>query len=199
MRYKLVRTKISNPDIASPEWERAILGEIAVNRWTEWHTAPRTTFKMLCSDEGITVLMHTEEQGLRAECREQNGDVYKDSCMEFFIKPDNHDGNYLNFEFNPNGILHLGIGSGRHGRRLIDTDRGVFDIVSVAKEGDWTLKFYIPFSFLLEHFKKISRVCRANLYKCGEETDHSHFATWSEVELDAPDFHVPDFFGFLEM
>ena len=199
MRYKLVSLDVNDPNITSSLWSKAEEGSIGANRWTDFQAAPTTTFKMLCGPDGITVLMHTEERGLRMECREQNGDVYQDSCMEFFIKPDNHDVNYLNFEFNPIGVLHLGLGSGRHGRRLIDVDRAIFDIVSVANEGDWTLKFFIPFSFLLEHFEKISRVFRANLYKCGEMTDHSHFAAWSEVEVASPDFHVPDFFGFVEM
>ena len=119
--------------------------------------------------------------------------------MELFIKPDNHDERYLNFEFNPKGVLHLGIGSGRHGREPIDVSRDIFSIYSDAKEGDWTLKFYIPDSFLLERFGKISRVFKGNAFKCGDMTDHVHYATWSEVEVDSPDYHVPDFFGIFEM
>jgi hypothetical protein len=198
MRYKVFKSDIDDPEIASSEWDKAQVGSVGVNRWTDFQIAPETTFRVLRSDMGFTVLINTKEKHLRAECREQNGDVYCDSCIEFFIKPDNHDVNYLNFEFNPLGVLHLGLGSGRHGRMPIDTDRAVFDIVSVAREGDWTLKFFVPFSFLLEHFGKISKVFRANVYKCGEMTDHSHFGAWSEVEVDSPDFHVPDFFGFFE-
>ena len=199
MRYQLAKTQINNPAIDSTEWEKAAVGEIAVNRWEGYAKAPHTVFKMLRSPEGICVWLHTDETHLRAEITEQNGDICTDSCMEFFLKPDNHDENYLNFEINPKGILHLGIGSGREGRRHLTTDRAVFDIVSVAKEGDWTLKFYIPDSFLLEHFGKISSVCKANLFKCGDLTDHEHYATWSEVEVPEPDYHVPDFFGFIEL
>lgn len=197
MRYQLAKTAINNPAIDSPEWEKASVAEIAVNRWTGYAKAPRTTFQMLRSPEGIAVRFHTEETHLRAEVTEQNGEICTDSCVEFFLKPDNHDLNYLNFELNPKGILHLGIGAGRGGRRHLTTDRAIFDIVSVANEGDWTLKFFIPDSFLLSLFAKISPVCKANAYKCGDFTDHEHYGMWSEVETVEPDFHVPDFFGTL--
>ena len=199
MRYYVAKTEVKNPAINSPEWEKAAVGEIAVNRWAGYAKAPKTVFKMLRGPEGLSVLLHTEETHLRAEVEVQNGEVCEDSCMEFFLKPDNHDINYLNFEFNPKGVMHLGIGAGRHGRVHLDTDRAIFDIVSDAKEGDWTLKLYIPDSFLLEHFGKISKVCRGNFFKCGDLTDHEHYGVWSEVEVDEPDYHVPDFFGKIEL
>ena len=197
MRYTLERTTITDPSIESAEWGRAQIGRVCRDRWTEYEKTPETTFKMLRGPQGISLLLHTAETHLRAECREENGDVYLDSCMELFIKPDNLDTRYLNFEVNPRGVLHLGLGSGRHGRTLLDTDRATFSIVSVANEGDWTVKLYIPDSFILEHFERMSGVMKANVYKCGEGTDHVHFGSWCEVEVDAPDFHQPDFFGFI--
>lgn len=199
MRYIAIKTDEIDPDIGSCEWERAKVGYIAVNRWKEYSVAPVTSFRMLSGAEGISVLIHSEEEHLRCECDTENGDIYKDSCMEFFLKPDAHDTRYLNFEFNPKGKLHLAIGDGRHGRGMIDVDRSIFNITSVANEGDWTLKFYIPYSFLSKYFEKVSPVCKGNFYKCGDWTDHTHFGAWSEVETEAPDFHVPDFFGRIEL
>lgn len=199
MRYKLVKTDVIDSEIGSPEWDRAETGHVAVNRWDGYSKTPDTTFKLLRGPEGISVLMHTEETNLRSECKVQNGDIYLDSCMEFFFKPDNLDTRYLNFEFNPDGVLHLGLGDGRHGRILLDTDRAVFNIVSDGKNGDWTLKFYIPDSFVLGIFTQMSDVAKANFYKCGDGTDHVHYGSWAEVEVPAPDFHQPDFFGKLEM
>ncbi len=199
MRYVATKTNIIDPDINSTEWQKAITGHITVNRWKDYAPAPETSFKMLRGPEGISVMMHTKETGLRCECTTENGDVYKDSCMEFFIKPDVHDTRYMNFEFNPKGVLHLGLRTGRKSKEQIDIDRKIFRIASLAKEGDWTLKFYIPDSFLLEYFDKISPVCKGNFYKCGDCTDHAHFGAWSEVETDTPDFHVSDFFGKIEL
>lgn len=198
MRYTVTKTDIIDPDISSCQWERANVGYISVNRWKEYCIAPVTSFRMLRGPRGFSVLMHSEEKNFRCACDLQNGEVYKDSCMEFFFKPDIHDTRYLNFEFNPKGVLHLGLGEGREGRILLDTHREIFNIKSVAREGDWTLKFYIPDSFLLEHFREISPVCKGNFYKCGDMTDRVHYGAWSEVETESPDFHVPDFFGIIK-
>ena len=195
MRYKVAYTNVKDPEINSTEWNKAEPGHIGANRWKEYSPAPITRFKMLRGEEGISVLFASEEKSLRCEIDEENGAVYTDSCVEFFFKPDIHDTRYLNFELNPKGVLHLAIGEGRKGRTLLDTDRSIFNIVSDAKDGNWRLKIYIPNSFILEHYEKISPVCKGNFYKCGDKTDHVHFGAWSEVETEKPDFHVPDFFG----
>ena len=31
-----------------------------------------------------------------------------------------------------------------------------------------------------------------------KETNHPHYAVWSPVEVENPDFHLPDFFGTIE-
>ena len=199
MRYKLARTAVVDPCAASPEWEKAETGYIRINRWRDYAASPATTFKLLRGPEGISLRMHTEETHLRAACREENGEICEDSCMEFFLKPNNLRPEYLNFEVNPCGVLHLGIGSGRENRRFPEIDHSVFRIESEANEGDWTLKLYIPNRVLLDLFGEISPITKANFYKCGDSTDHVHYGTWSEVEVPEPDFHQPDFFGFLEM
>ncbi len=198
MRYIIEKTNVIDPDISSDEWDKAQVGNITFQRWQEFHQDINTTFKILRGPQGISVLMHTNEESLRLVQSEENSRVCDDSCMEFFFKPDPWDTNYINFEFNPKGILFLSVGDGRHGRKILDTDRKIFKIQSVAFDGSWTLKFYIPDSFLYNYFDKISDVCRGNFYKCGELTGHSHFISWSEVEVEEPDFHIPDFFGHLE-
>ncbi len=198
MRYKVAKTSVIDPGIDSPQWQKAGEGVVGVQRWKEFYQPINVTFRLLRGPEGISVLMHTDEKNLRAECEEQNGMVCFDSCMEFFFKPDPWDVNYFNFELNPKGVLHLGLGDGRNGRTLIDCDREIFSIETRPDDGNWTIKFYIPDSFLRSYFKNIAPVCRGNFYKCGEETGHSHFITWSEIEVESPDYHIPDFFGYIE-
>ncbi len=199
MRYRIFSTNEIDPAIDSEEWQKAESGYISAECWEGYFPVPKTTFRLLRGPEGISVLMHTLETELRAECTEENGMVCQDSCMEFFFKPDPWDVNYLNFEFNPKGVMHLGLGSGRHGRTLITADRSIFSIDSRAEDGNWVLKYYIPDSFLFEHFKTLGKVCRGNFYKCGELTGHEHYGMWKEVEVPSHDFHVPDFFGELEI
>lgn len=198
MIYKVKKTEIIDPDINSKEWEKANEGIVSEAGWDGFYPLPKTTFKVLRGPRGISVLMHTEEKDLRCEQTEENSMVCEDSCMEFFLKPSPWDVNYLNFELNPKGVMHLGLGGGRHGRKLIDEDRKTFSIESIPNDGDWTIKYYIPDEFLNKYFDRMSSVCRANFYKCGELTGHSHLGAWNKVRVDIPDFHVPDFFGELE-
>jgi hypothetical protein len=39
----------------------------------------------------------------------------------------------------------------------------------------------------------------ANFYKCGDETPEPHFLSWNPIDLPKPNFHVPQFFGQLEL
>ena len=198
MRYKVVKTDVIDPAIDSKEWEKAETGKVEVNRWSGFYDVPETIFKVLRGPEGFSVYMNTKEENLRSECKVPNGRVCDDSCMEFFFKPDPFDTRYMNFELNPGGTLHLGFGDTRTSVKIYE-DRAVFNIESKPVEGNWELKSYIPDEFLLRYYKNIGKVCRGNFYKCGELTGHSHFGAWNEVEVDTPNFHVPDFFGILEI
>ncbi len=199
VRYTVAATDIIDPGINSEEWSKAKTEALTFQPWKDFYQPINASFKLMSGPQGISILMHTDEKKLRSMEKKQNGAICTDSCMEFFFKPNPWDTSYINLEFNPSGILHIGIGSGRHSRRLLDTDRSIFSIESVANDGDWTLKFYLPFEFLYEHFETVSDVCKANFYKCGDMTDHPHYISWTNIETEKPDFHVPDFFGFLEI
>ncbi|MBQ3124237.1 MAG: carbohydrate-binding family 9-like protein [Clostridia bacterium] len=199
MRYKAGKTDVINPDIHSAEWEKAEWAELTDTGWVKVDTPINTKFKLLRGPEGISVMMHTDEKNLRAEVTEENGMVCKDSCMEFFFKPDPWNLKYINFEINPKGVAHIGLGEDRYDRQLIDEDRATFSIESIPNDGDWTLKYYIPDEFLHKYFETINYVCRANVYKCADATDHKHYTVWAPVEVARPDYHVPDFFGFIEL
>lgn len=199
MRYKAGKTEVINPSINSEEWDKAEWAVLTDTGWVEVKEPIETKFKMLRGPEGISMMMHTTEKNLRAEVTEENGMVCKDSCMEFFFKPDPWNLKYINFEINPKGVAHIGLGEDRFDRLLIDEDRKTFDIESIPNDGDWTLKYYIPDEFLHKYFKNINYVCRANVYKCADATDHKHYTVWAPVEVARPDYHVPDFFGFIEL
>lgn len=197
MTYTVPKTDELHPDIFSPAWEQAPVGEITNCRWEGFAPIPATTFQLLRDKEGLSLRMHTTEAPLQALCHTQNGEVCRDSCMEFFIQPDPADGRYLNFECNPDGILHLGLGPDRYDRQHLDEDRATFRIQSDAKPGDWTLKLYIPDSFLLRYFSTVSPHARGNFYKCGDDTAHPHYGSWAPVDTENPDFHRPEYFGEL--
>ena len=55
---------------------------------------------------------------------------------------------------------------------------------------------------MLEKYSVITHPARgvewkANFYKIAENSSNPHYITWSEVGIDHPDFHRPEFFGKL--
>lgn len=204
MEYVVANTDCINPGLYSTEWEKAKVGFVDKESWLdEFFPTPETTFKLLKGPEGISVFMHTCENNLRSNEREENGSVCLDSCMEFFFKPSPWDTRYLNFEVNPDGIMHIGIGSSRYKRTLIFDDRKIFDVESDAKDGDWSLKYYIPNTFIEKWYPDIqvlsrgnaTNVTKGNFYKCAYGKSHPHLASWAKIETKIEDFHIPDFFG----
>lgn len=156
---------------------------------------PETTVKLLCSEEALFLRFETDERPLIAEELRENGDVFADSCMEFFLQPDKDDARYFNFEINPLGTLHLGLGDSRENRILLAGKKNLLELVSCITTDKWILQYRIPFSLLLEYVNNISPVIRANFYKCNEHPGQVHFASWNKIENDTPDFHRPEYFG----
>lgn len=138
-----------------------------------------------------------------------NAPVYRDSCVEFFLQPmPETDPRYLNFEFNAAGTLLLGLGVDREDRDMsygLEPER--FSIVAERGLADeagriyWTLSFRIPLNWLAEVFPGFSAApglaFKGNFYKCGDETPHPHYLSWSRIDVPTPNFHLSAYFGTL--
>jgi len=192
-------------------WDNAETAEIACFPWDQNDYRPKSEAKVLYTEKGLHVYMISYENKITATYTKMNDPVYKESCMEFFIKANpGKDDRYFNFEFNALGTLNLGLGKDRFGRQAIpESELANFKIsASVKKENVndfrgpyWTLRFFIPFDFLEKYLGKIDIKSGAqmygNFYKCGDLTEYSHFGSWNEVINEKPDFHRPEFFGSL--
>ena len=180
----------------SPLWQNAAEAAIDSFAWDDGNGyRPHTTARLLASDGGISVLFSTDETPLKATFTQNNEDVWCDSCVEFFIQPNPEDPRYLNFEMNSLGALLLGIGTQTDGRTMLDFDVRRFRIRPLIQNGIWTHRLYVPFDFLQEQFGKIESVFGGNLFKCGDETAHPHFGSWSPIVWPEPQFHLSQFFG----
>ncbi len=40
---------------------------------------------------------------------------------------------------------------------------------------------------------------KANVYKCGDNLSKPHFLSWNPIHHPTPNFHLPEFFGTLEL
>lgn len=159
--------------------------------------------KLLWTNEDLHLRLRAYEENIRAENDGELAMTHEDSCLEFFFQPLLNDPRYLNFEFNPNSALFLGIGSGRHDlvRLLPLAGNEIFQAQTKYFDQGWEITFKIPFEFIQRFFAdfipKSGLEFRGNFYKCGDLTVHPHFITWNKIERQDPDFHVPEFFGKL--
>ncbi len=198
-------------DRTQVDWESIKPAYILNYPWDKLQYRPRTQAKAYYTDEGLGIRFHVEEKEITARHCSMNDDVYKDSCVEFFVNPDpGNEKKYINFEFNALGVFLIQIGENRSNRTFLsEYDESFFDIkTSVTKrnresyhEDFWTLEFFIPFHFIKRWYNELTikkGSCLAgNFYKCGDETMQPHYGCWNPVVSEVPDFHRPECFGTL--
>jgi hypothetical protein len=181
---------------------------IAEVNWPDRFPAvPVARFRVGHDSNHLFVAFDAREEHFRAREQQDNGRVWEDSCVEFFIQPE-AGGSYYNFECNATGTLLLGHGRDRHDRE--HAPREVLDsiareVLATATRRDgkalycWSLSLVIPFTALYRHrfSPRPGDAVRANFYKCGDKLPVPHFLSWNPVIADAPDFHLPACFGEL--
>jgi hypothetical protein len=64
---------------------------------------------------------------------------------------------------------------------------------------EWQIGLYIPLSALFDDdiTSLDGRIMTGNFYKCGDKLPQPHFVSWNPIDLPAPMFHCPDYFGLL--
>ncbi|HDY65922.1 MAG TPA: diguanylate cyclase [Phycisphaerae bacterium] len=143
--------------------------------------------------------------------------VWGDSCVEFFVKP-KPDKGHFNFEMNCGGALlayyitdvrPAKTPTGYHTAVKLTPEEGrrvrIFHslpsrvVPELQEETTWVNEFAIPIDLLEKHVGNLgdipAQTWRANFYKCGDNTSHPHWASWSPVTK--LDFHLPECFGVL--
>ena len=174
--------------------------------WQEYSYRPQVQFRMQYCDSAFLLQYRVREQSVRAVAAGDNGEVWKDSCVEFFVTPSD-DGIYYNFEFNCAGTCLLAAGASREGREaakpaLIATIRrqpslGRHPFGERKNETEWNMALVIPYTCLFRHpdYSPAGKTVRANFYKCGDDLTVPHFLSWNPIKTEKPDFHRPEFFG----
>lgn len=182
---------------------------ISTLNWKDYNYMPKVEFAIAYGEQEIFLKYYIREEYFKAEKTETNQMVCEDSCVEFFVSPE-EDGLYYNLEFNGIGTCLLGSGTGRADSRRADP-AVVSKIRRLAtpgnnpiaeKKGDfsWTITIAVPFEVFFRH--KITdlkgKTFRANFYKCGDKLSMPHFVTWNPVGTEKPDYHRPEYFGKLK-
>lgn len=182
---------------------------VACNNWaTDYPYAPRVSFRAGHDGRHLYLVFQVEEAFTKAEVTEDNGAVWTDSAVEFFISFD--DTGYYNFEFNCIGRALLGFRktkpdvthAGREIMALIGRESSLGSATFAERQGDnrWELRVTIPVeAFFAHRFASLDGVrARANAYKCGDGLSKPHFLSWQPIRTEKPNFHVPEFFGEVE-
>lgn len=152
-------------------------------------------------DEALYVRQQAFEEDVRAENNGPLAEVSEDSCLEFFFAPRNGDIRYMNFEFNPNGSMYLGIGPNLPElTRLVPETPSIFPKTTRTDSG-WILEYSIPHSYVRKFFPEWAPASglsvRANCFKCGDLTKQPHYLSWNFVSNPTPLFHCPECFGIM--
>lgn len=178
---------------------------------------PKTEAKLLYDEKNLYVIFRVEDQYVKAIYTAYQDPVCNDSCVEFFVMPTQEKG-YFNFEINSVGTMLLyyikdpgrtddGFEQYEPIRKELVNRMTIFHSipekveVEIKTPIEWYIEYNIPFSLFESYLgtlnKEAGTIWRGNFYKCGDQTSHPHWASWSPIG-DVLNFHQPDSFGVLE-
>jgi len=180
--------------------------QIDTINWASYSVKPEDTFHIGHDDEAFYLHFEVRKEEVRAVTTEINGEVYEDSCCEFFFAPD--DKGYYNLEMNAIGAFLFGYGAGRDRERIeaeklagikVFTSLGKSPVEPTEKVSEYTITAKLPFEAFVHHpgFKLDKDNYKGNFFKCGDKTPKMHFVTWNPIGTETPDYHRPEFFGSL--
>jgi hypothetical protein len=182
--------------------------QIDTLNWKGYDYKPDVSLALSYSDKEVFLKYYITEDYFKAEKTQTNEMVCEDSCVEFFVSPED-DGIYYNIEFNAIGTCLIGTGYDRSTSKRADVDV-ISKIRRLSSEGSmpvkerpgkhtWTITVAIPFEVFFKHKIKDlkGKTFRANFYKCGDKLTVPHYVTWNPVGTEKPDYHQPEYFGML--
>jgi hypothetical protein len=193
--YTIKRTDRRITSIWDKNWDNAELADVNICNWEDRKSDIHMTAKVMYDDNRLYVRMETDEKMPIARQTEQNSMVCNDSCMEFFISPNENDPRYINFEFNPYGTMYVSVRKSRHEWEFTDEDRDYFEVQSHVDNKKWVIQFVLPFEYADKYLGGHTKNMKGNFYKCGEKDGKRHNLTYYLVDVTPPDFHTPQFFG----
>ena len=200
--YRVRRTE--EPPSFTGNWSGGAWAAAEPLRVEHFHPAgsehrPKTEAKILYDAAHLYVFFRVNDRFIRAVADSFQGPVCADSCVEAFFSP-REDGGYFNFEMNCGGTLLLYyIEDPRR------TEEGFARFTPVAAEQVAGMRIYHSLPARVAYLGKTVDPSdqpaggrwRGNFYKCGDETSHPHWASWSPIGEEL-NFHCPEHFGILE-
>lgn len=188
---------------------RGVSVEIRENNWAAYEYRPKVELRAAHDSKSLFLSYQVEESGARAFCLDDNGPVWEDSCVEFFVKLEDSP-YYFNIEANCIGSVLAAKRIDRWNyERFNETQLSKIircpslprKVFSAGEEPiSWTLLLVIPFELIDLSPDALPSVLEANFYKCADKSGRVHYLSWNPIHTEKPDFHRPEYFGriFLE-
>lgn len=201
---------VNDPAVIAASMKNTAENSLSSVNWPALYPSkPEVSFKIAHNGESLFLHFFVEEDEIVATVAEDNGAVWNDSCVEFFMSIGNSPF-YYNAEFSCIGTALLGYRQGREG--AVHAAGSVvgqikrypslgYDLIE-KKQGHfkWDLLVAIPASAYwnsgLKSFKGLK--AKANFYKCGDGLTVPHYLSWNPILTENPNFHAPQFFGEVE-
>lgn len=183
-----------------PLWKDVATAPIDIFQWEgETKYRPHSCAKMcFVKNEGIYILLESEETQIKAVYTETDEPVYKDSCLEVFLLLGEE--GYINIETNANGAYLSALGRDRYTRTPIKKLTDKIPVVTPFKsDKSWGNEIFVSNELISQLFPSFGTVhageFRGNFYKCGDETHTPHYGSFSPMDDIKLGFHNPDFFA----
>ncbi len=212
MKVHQILEGFSNPplELVSETLDQDVPGlKLETLNWEEFPYLPDVEVQIAYNDNELFLQYKVNEQSVKAEQGANNGKVWTDSCVEFFLSPDRND-IYYNLEMNCIGTALLGFRkkgdpTEHASDEVINSIRRISTLGNTTfhekkEQTQWKITVAIPWKVFFKHnlMPVKGKKMRGNFYKCGDELSVPHFVSWTKIDTEKPAFHTPDFFGGLE-
>ena len=170
----------------------------------------RTTVKLLRDQTYLYVGYECDDADLTAIYEKRDDPVYKDDCVEIFLRPNEQSDHYIGLEMNARGVLYdyffpfpsrLGRELDLDGVLLKTTLRGTLN-QSGDKDQGWTLELAIPWSSLSKltngQAPAAGTSWRAQINRWDGTEPNRRMSNWGHPGLKRPNPHNPERFGSLQ-
>lgn len=188
---------------------RAARDYVANVNWpSEYPYKPVAAFDVARSEEHLFISYLVRGLDLKAVFADSNDPVWQDSCVEFFVKAPGWS-HYFNFEVNCIGTCLASQKFSPDHREFLSPENIATIVRHTSLERktfeerggifQWQVAVGIPFRLIGLDPASLPPVLKANIYKCADNTSHPHYLSWSPITHPKPNFHLPEFFGELEL
>ncbi|OGY87072.1 MAG: hypothetical protein A2233_03925 [Candidatus Kerfeldbacteria bacterium RIFOXYA2_FULL_38_24] len=206
---KTTTEKNFNSNRQADFWKNADIAKIKHYHPQSNNYRPLVLLKALYDKNYIYVFFNVKEKNPHCTRSKYQNEAYKDSCVEFFVKPKLNKG-YFNFEMGCGGALlltyienpqRLSAGGFKKYTKIPKKIGAKTKIQIKFLKTSWQLAVSIPLEIMEKYIGtiKISKrtVWRGNFYKCADESSRPHWGSWSPIGKEL-NFHCPQFFGKLK-